>query len=323
MHPTDMPVHNLDSVDLALIQELSSDARQTADALSHKLGRSRSTIQGRVQRLLNEGIIRVVPISDPSAIGQEIGAMFGMQCLPNRVDAVADKLALQPNIDHVVVCGGRYNIMIAAGFEGPEVLSDFVRVQLGAIPGLTTVDTMMVLKMVKASFVALAPEEYRSLDVPRRLSLDALDRGLISELRHNGKSSQLELAAKLGTSAATVRRRMNRLLDNRIMKLVAIADPQVLGFRIRAAIGVNARHGRIDAVADELASFSNVHHLVICTGRYDIVSWAVFRGPSDFSRFVRNDLGKVRGIESHETMVTLRVAKEVYSIPGQDQDGAG
>lgn len=318
MQISDTSVPKLDSVDLALIQELSSDARQTADALSQKLGKSRSTIQGRLRRLLNERVIRVVPVSDPTAFGYEIGAMFGIQCIPSRVDAVADKLALKDNIDHVVVCGGQYNIMIAAGFRGPEMLSDFVRVQLGAIQGLTSVDTMMVLKMVKASFVALAPEEYRSLDVPSNLSLDALDRGLISELRHNGKRTQVELAAKLGTSAATIRRRMHRLLDNRIMKLVAIADPHVLGFRTRVAIGINAHHGKIDAVADELAAFSNVHHVVICTGRYDIIAWAVFRGSSDFSRFVRKDLGKVRGIERHETMVTLRVAKEVYSIPGQD-----
>jgi len=266
--------------------------------------------------LLGERIIRVVPVSDPTALGHGIGAMFGIQCLPNRVDTVADELAFKHDVDHVVVCGGHYNIMIATVFKGPEMLSDFVRVKLGAIHGLTAVDTMMVLKMVKASFVALAPEEYRSLDVPSSLSLDALDRGLISELRHNGKKSQIELAARLGTSPATIRRRMHRLLDNGIMKLVAIADPQVLGFRMRAAIGVNARHGKIDTVADELSSFTNIHHVVICTGRYDVIAWAVFRGLTDFSRFVRNDLGKVRGIERHETLVTLRVAKEVYSIPG-------
>jgi DNA-binding Lrp family transcriptional regulator len=67
-------------------------------------------------------------------------------------------------------------------------------------------------------------------------------------------------------------------------------------------------------VARELASSRNVHHIVINTGSFDLIVSTDFKDPSDLSRFVREDLGNIRGLVSHETMVCLETTKDDFAV---------
>ncbi|MFX0199293.1 MAG: Lrp/AsnC family transcriptional regulator [Candidatus Hodarchaeota archaeon] len=89
-------------------------------------------------------------------------------------------------------------------------------------------------------------------------------------------------------------------------------DPRALGFTTRATIAVNARPDSIEAVADKLASYVNIHGVVINTGRFDILAWGDFRGSEDLSNFVTNKLARISGLVKHETMVTLKVTKDDF-----------
>ncbi len=307
--------YKLDSIDLTLIKELSYDAKQTADTLSKKMGKSRSTIQGRVQRLLKEKVIRVVPIVDPVALGYEIAALFGINTLPEKTDTIVDQLASEDHIYHALVCGGHFNIMVTAVFENFEMLSDFVRIHLNSISGITAIDTMMVLKMIKPSVFALTDEDYLPANKDENLRLDSFDLSLINELRHDARQSQAELAVKLGASATTIRRRMHRLLENNVLKMIAVTNPRISIHRVRAAIGIKTYRGKIFDVASELASLERITHAVICAGRYDIMVWADFDQSHEFSRFIIEDLSNIQSIRDHETMMIIRAAKEVFSIP--------
>ncbi len=88
----------------------------------------------------------------------------------------------------------------------------------------------------------------------------------------------------------------------------------MLGYNIRATIGINAQPNRVDAVARELASFQNVHHVVINTGNFDLIVSVDFRNPEELSGFVREDLGNVQGLVSHETMVCLKTILDAFTF---------
>ncbi len=309
---THVSKERIDSIDLEIIKELSYDARQTADMLSRKIGKSRSTTQGRLQRLLKHNIIKIVPIVDPTAVGYEIASLFGINTLPDQVDIVADRLASEDHIYHVLVCAGRYNIMITAIFEDYEKLSDYIRTDLNQIPGIKSIDTIMIHKMLKPSIFASTDNHYRLLHKTESFRLDELDLNIVNELRHDARQSQVELGAKLGTSPTTIRRRMRRLLDNNVLKMMAVTNPGISTYALRVAIGIRTHHGTSHKVENELVSQTSITHAVSCSGRYNIIVWAHFNTYHDFSYFMMEYFEHIPEIDMHETLMILRPVKEVF-----------
>jgi len=305
---------NLKPLDLMLMREMALDATQTTTDLAKKLGRSRSTVQWRLQELLDKKIIKIVPVHNPVAAGYKMGVLIGLKVLPNRVSAIAAEMASVAEVHNVIICTGRYDIVLGAIFADTDKLSDFLINRAGAIAGVNSVETMVTLKMVKASFTFMTTDELPSIDISIP-GMDALDLMIIRELQSDPQQPQADIAKKLGAGTTTVRRRLKRLLDERIIRIVAIADPHALGYNVRAMIGIRVHPGKIDAVADKLASYANVHYALMTTGPYDLVAWAVFRDTDELSGFIRKELGNIDGLASYESMLTLKVVKDLLSSP--------
>lgn len=305
---------HLDGLDLMLIRELEINARQTSVSLAKKLRISRPTIRGKLKRLIDDRIIKILPIADPLAMGFKTRVNLGFNTLPSEVDSVANALASHKDIHHVAIFTGRYDVMAWAVLENSEGLPDFVMKDLAGITGITRVETMVNLKMVKISYSFLSEQNHAKMSQPPPEPLNKLDLSIIRELRTDALQTQTDLAPKLKTSASTIRRRLQRLLDDEIIRVVAIPNPAALGYKTRATVGINVQPGRVDAVAQELSSFSCAHHVLINTGHFDVIISADFEGPEELSSFVREDLGGIQGLISHETMICLKTSKDDFTF---------
>ena len=301
-------------LDLMLLREMALDATQTTTDLAKKLGRSRSTVQNRLQELLDRKIIRIVPVHNPVAAGNKMVVLIGLKVLPNQVRVVADEVASLPEVHNVIIFAGRYDIVMGAVFSDTDKLSDFLMNRLGTIQGVTAIETMVTLKMVKASFTFMTADELPTADISIP-GMDALDLMIIRELQSDPQQPQADIAKKVEASETTVRRRLKRLLDERIIRIVAIADPRALGYNVRAMIGIKTKPGMVDAVAEKLASYANVHYALLTTGTYDLVAWVFFRDTEELYNFIRNRLGAIEGLAGYESMLTLKVVKDLLSYP--------
>ena len=139
--------------------------------------------------------------------------------------------------------------------------------------------------------------------------LDAIDLKIIKEMGIDGRQSVSSLAKKLGTSRATVGKKLQRLLDEHILTVAGFVQPGTLGYQTNAIIGINVIPSEIDNVADSLVSNENVHMMFISAGRHDIIVWALFKKSEDMSNFLRQELGKIPGIANTETMINLAIKK--------------
>lgn len=304
----------LDSLDLDLIRELEIDARQTYTGLATKLSISRPTLHFRMRRLLDANIIRVVTILDPLAMGLKTRALFGINTHPRKIDHVASEIASHRPIHHVAIYTGQYDLQAWGIFAGTNQMFDFIRMNLGKITGITSIKTMVNLRISKASFAMLATDIPPLRTEPPDPPLDDLDLAIIKQLRKDSLQTHVDLARKTSSSSTTIRRRVDRLLQDRIVSIVAVADPVVLGYPTRATIGINTRPNWIEQVAHELEHLRNVHHILINTGQYDIIAWTDFVSSEDLSRFVRADLGSIPGLVKHETMICLKIVKDDFTF---------
>lgn len=142
----------LDDLDLELLSELEADGRQPVSDLARKLGTSRAYMSSRLQRLLDQGIARVVAHTSPLALGYHIFAMVGIKALPSDTNAIADKLCYLRNVNGVVLVAGRHDIIIWTMFPTPMHLSSFLETDLGGIPGIISAECTILLELRKMSF---------------------------------------------------------------------------------------------------------------------------------------------------------------------------
>ena len=88
--------------------------------------------------------------------------------------------------------------------------------------------------------------------------IDRLDLRLVKELRKNGRQSYVDLAKMLGVVEGTVRRRVKKLLDKNVIKIVAVPNPRELGYNFVGIMGLQVRMVDLRELADKLIVKPNV-----------------------------------------------------------------
>lgn len=136
--------------------------------------------------------------------------------------------------------------------------------------------------------------------------MDIIDTKLIRLLADDAKQSSEKLARKLHLSAATVRRRLRRLLSSGTVRILAISDPIKSGFPITAVIAFDVSHTGLDSALRELAAEPNILWAATTTGRFDIIALARFQTTEHLSDFVEKRVAKIEGVVGSETFVCLR-----------------
>jgi DNA-binding Lrp family transcriptional regulator len=77
------------------------------------------------------------------------------------------------------------------------------------------------------------------------LRMDALDQRIVSQLVADARASYAEIGAVVGLSAPAVKRRVDKLLDQGILRgFTAVVDPEALGWGTEAFVEVHC-HGNV------------------------------------------------------------------------------
>ncbi|HET6832234.1 MAG TPA: Lrp/AsnC family transcriptional regulator [Acidimicrobiales bacterium] len=142
--------------------------------------------------------------------------------------------------------------------------------------------------------------------------LDDIDKAIIRELQLDGRTPYAKLGPAVGLSQAAVRQRVQRLIENGVMQVVAVTDPLMLGFKLEAMIGIEV-DGDLRAVASKLAEVDNVDYVVVTTGRFDLVVEVVCRDHEELLHIINDVIRAVPGVRATETFTYLHLEKQTYS----------
>ena len=73
---------SLDSTDVELIQLLQRDGRQSSQLLGRRLGIHASTVQRRIGRLVESGMVRIIAVTEQVKAGKRLELLSG--CVSSR-----------------------------------------------------------------------------------------------------------------------------------------------------------------------------------------------------------------------------------------------
>lgn len=142
--------------------------------------------------------------------------------------------------------------------------------------------------------------------------LDDLDLSLLQALQANGRIPNARIARELGVSEPTVRKRIERLIRDQFLKVVAVINPVRTPYHVDVVIGVRVRAGSVLEVGSALAALDEVVYVGYTTGRFDLIIEVLSRAEEDLFAFLSGRLGALDGIVSTETFQVLRTEKINY-----------
>ena len=142
--------------------------------------------------------------------------------------------------------------------------------------------------------------------------LDEVSKRIIEQLQADGRRPYAAVGKAVGLSEAAVRQRVQRLLDQGVMQIVAVTDPLQVGFHRQAMIGVRAE-GDLQEVADRLAEMTEVDYVVITAGSFDLLAEAVCEDDDALLELISTKIRAIAGVRSTETFVYLKLRKQLYN----------
>ena len=146
----------------------------------------------------------------------------------------------------------------------------------------------------------------------KKKKLDRIDCLMIELLQKDGRISNIDIAKKISMSEATVRTRLNRLIDEEYIQIVAVSNPMKLGFKIVGSIRIHVDIKKMDSIIVELKKLKPLWFIVQTTGGTGIDTEFVARSLDELNSLIFEKINKIDGVIRTETSLMLKYIKRQY-----------
>lgn len=131
--------------DAQLLGVLREDARATTTAIARRLGLSRTTVQSRIERLQDSGVIAGYTVRlGPALAQQQVRAHILITVLPKKMPAVVKALQAIPAVCSLHSVSGLHDLVAMAAVDGVTAMDELTDA-IGAIDGVERTTTAVIL----------------------------------------------------------------------------------------------------------------------------------------------------------------------------------
>jgi len=132
-------LEKLDGTDLKIIQALANDGRKSFVEIAQKTGLSPVGIKNRVERLLDEGILKVQGLLN---IGKcySVSANIEIEADQKTISKLIEKFEKSPLVYHLVKTSGSYNLVISIIALNLENIENFIAKEIRKEPGVKHIE---------------------------------------------------------------------------------------------------------------------------------------------------------------------------------------
>ena len=142
----------LDDLDKSIIKCLQADGRRPYAQIGRELKVPEATVRQRAERLISRGVVQIVGVTDPLAMGFQQPALIGFKVEPGRLDQIAEQIARLDEVTYLVVTAGRFDLVCEVVCEDNEHLLRVLTDRLADVDGIRSTETLVELRFVKESY---------------------------------------------------------------------------------------------------------------------------------------------------------------------------
>lgn len=146
------PGRTADELDRKIIKMLQVNGRLSNTEVARALNITETTVRKRIASLLDDRLMTIVAVPTPEAAGLSLSAILGVSVDLKSIHEVADTIRTYREVRYVGMSAGRYDLVVEAFFADQQALLGFITDKLGLLPGITSLETSVILKVAKFSY---------------------------------------------------------------------------------------------------------------------------------------------------------------------------
>ena len=138
------------------------------------------------------------------------------------------------------------------------------------------------------------------------MKIDDVDLNIMRCLEENGRIPNNEIASTLSLSEGTIRNRMQKLLNNNLLRVKGLTNPDIRSDKVLFFILIKvALHKDWAKSGEKLARIPEVKSVSMVTGRFDIIL-EVFLPSDQIMRFISDQISDIKNILSTESLLVVK-----------------
>lgn len=146
------PEVRIDDLDVAIMQRLLHDGRAPSRAIAKELSVAEGTIRTRIQRISDSGLMRIVAMVEPLALGMAgVISAVGVRVERPAIASVAEKIRELPQNLFTAVTVGSVDISVALAAESHTAMLDTILNQIRPLKGVISTETLQFIDVVSFS----------------------------------------------------------------------------------------------------------------------------------------------------------------------------
>ncbi|MGG5254361.1 Lrp/AsnC family transcriptional regulator [Neobacillus sp. SM06] len=143
--------YEIDELDRGIIQHLSKDGRMSFTEIAANLNVTEKTVRLRYKNLLDNGILEVVGIINPIALGIKSGAIIQLKAMPNSIKKAIELLKSFREIRYITLTTGEYSLLVQIAVPEHDDITE-VLLKINEIPYITDVNLIVQMEVYKNTF---------------------------------------------------------------------------------------------------------------------------------------------------------------------------
>lgn len=137
------------------------------------------------------------------------------------------------------------------------------------------------------------------------MKIDETNIAIIKHLR-DGRKSFKAIADELSITENTVRARVNKLMEERVLEITGLVDPGSLPGHQMAIVGVKLNTMNLGAIALRFTDLRGVISVSVVTGRYDLFVQVLLNEELDLINFYTKEVTKIPEVQEVETFIAYQ-----------------
>ncbi len=135
-----------------------------------------------------------------------------------------------------------------------------------------------------------------------------IDKTHIAIIRHlrDGRKSFKKIAEELNLSENTVRARVNKLVDEGILEISGVVNPDAIPRHRVVMVGVKLKTMDLVNKGEEFSRLPGVVSVSVVTGRFDLMMIVLLKDRYDLLEFYTEAVSKIEDVQSVETFVVYK-----------------
>ncbi|WP_053365701.1 Lrp/AsnC family transcriptional regulator [Bacillus sp. FJAT-27245] len=143
--------YEVDELDRGIIKHLARDGRMSFTEIAAALNVTEKTVRLRYKNLLDNGIMGVVGVVNPVAIGVKAGAIIQLKVQPQRVGEAVEALKKFREIRYITMTSGPYSLLVQIAVPTQDDITETL-LKINQLTSITEMNSIIQLEVYKNSY---------------------------------------------------------------------------------------------------------------------------------------------------------------------------